>query len=231
VADPPRGATAGFWRGFRAALPFMISTLVGGLFVGVAYRGLGLSLTAAVLFSTLVYSGTAQSVAMGLWAMPPPLFGIVIAGMMANARYLVMGAHLRHLFAGVRKRVMLPILFYMGDASWLMTISDAARNGRDVWYLLGTSVPMVTGWVAGTAIGHVMPVKPGGALAVAASFLPLAFIVTLMPSQWRGRRSLLPWGIAAATGLVVAAWAGPSWAMLVGGGAGTMVAAMRGDDD
>ena len=89
---------AAFRRGFVAALPFMVSNGVAGVAMGVAYRGLGLDFTSAVLFSLVIYSATAQAVTLGFWTMPPPIGAMVVACVATNARYLVMGAHLRQLF-------------------------------------------------------------------------------------------------------------------------------------
>jgi len=212
-ARPPFTASA-FRRGFVAALPFIVSNGVGGVVMGVAYRGLGLDFTSAVLWSLVVYSGTAQAITLGLWATTPPIAAMVVACVATNARYLVLGAHLRQLFGDVSRRVMLPILALLADASWLMTVAEAERGRRDAGYLLGSGVPMAIGWIGGTALGHA---------------LPLAFVVVLLPTQWAGARSLLPWTVAAAVALVVAGTLGPSWAMLIGGGAGTLVSAVRGD--
>jgi predicted branched-subunit amino acid permease len=221
---------AGFRRGFIAALPFIASNGLAGMVMGIAYRGLGLDLTSAVLFSLLIYSATAQAVTLGLWATPLPIAAMVIACIAVNARYLVMSAHLRQLFPDVPKRRMLPVLGTLGDASWLMTIAEADRGRRDAAYLLGSGLPMAIGWIGGTALGHVVPLQPVGALAIAAAFLPLAFIVALLPSQWRGWKSLLPWTISAAAAIGTAVTLGPHWAMLCGGAAGTLVSVLRGDD-
>lgn len=230
-AGPASPCTAAaFRRGFVAALPFIVSNGVAGIVMGVAYRGLGLAFVPAVLFSLVVYSATAQAVTLGLWAVPPPIAAMVVACVATNARYLVMGAHLRQLFADVRARVMLPILALLGDAAWLMTVAEAQRGRRDAGYLLGSSLPMAIGWVGGTALGHAFPLTPHGPLAVGAAFLPLAFVVALLPTQWRGWRSLLPWTVSAAVGLAVATMLGSSWAMVLGGSAGTLLSAWRGDD-
>jgi predicted branched-subunit amino acid permease len=231
---PPRSESsctaAAFRRGFVAALPFIVSNGVGGVVMGIAYRGLGLDFASATLFSAVVYSATAQAVTLGLWAAPPPIAAMVVACIAMNARYLVMGAHLRQLFTDVPRRIMLPILMLLADASWLMMVAEAEHGRRDVGHLLGSSLPMAIGWIGGTALGHGLPMNPRGPLAVAASFLPLAFVVVLLPTQWRGGRSLLPWTISASTALAVAGTLGPSWAMVFGGGAGTLVSAWRGDD-
>jgi predicted branched-subunit amino acid permease len=221
---------AGVLRGFVAALPFIVSNGVAGIVMGVAYRGVGLSFLAATLFSLLVYSGTAQAVTLGLWATPPPVLAMILACLGTNARYLVMGAHLQQTFAELPRSKMLPILFLLGDASWLMSIAEVGKGRRDAGYLLGCSLPMAIGWVGGTVLGYALPLEPRGPLAVAAAFLPLSFIAALLPTQWRGPRTVLPWTVAAAVGALVTALGGHGWAMLTGGAAGTLVALARGND-
>jgi predicted branched-subunit amino acid permease len=218
---------AGLRRGVVAALPFLLSNGFAGTVMGLAYRSLGLDFVSAVLFSLLVCSATAQAVTLGLWAASPPIAAMMLAVTATNSRYLVMSAHLRQLFADMPRGAMLPILALLADASWMMTIAEAERGRRDAGYLLGSSLPMNLGWIGGTALGYALPLKPQGPLAVAAAFLPLAFVVILLPTQWR---SLLPWIVSGAVGVAVASTLGPNWAMLLGGGAGTMVSALRGDD-
>ncbi|MFO1060283.1 MAG: AzlC family ABC transporter permease [Dongiaceae bacterium] len=228
----PRVFTAdGFRRGFVAALPFILSNGLAGMVMAVAYKGVGLGAVPAVAFSVVVYSATAQAVTLGLWAVPPPIAAMVAAAVATNARYLVMGAHLRRLFRRAPFRLMLPILFLLGDAAWLMTATDAERRGPDAGYLLGCSLPMAIGWIGGTALGCVLPFRPEGALAAAAALLPLLFVATLLPSRWRGRRSLPPWALSAAAAVVVLPFTGQGWAMLIGGGLGTLFCALRGDRD
>ncbi len=222
---------AGVRRGLVAALPFLVSSGLAGIIMGIAYRGLGIGFVPAVLLSLVVYSGTAQAVTLGMWAaVAPPVGTMALACAATNARYLVMGAHLRQLFPDMPRRLMLPILFLLGDASWMMTAAEAARGRRDAGYLLGANLPMAVGWIGGTALGHALPWRPEGALAVAAAFLPLGFVVGLLPTQWRGPRVLLPWTVAAAAAVLAAGTLGHGWAMLAGGAAGTLVSALRGDD-
>jgi|SRR5579872_1207724 len=218
-----------FYRGFLAALPFLLSNGIAGAVMGLAYKGLGLGPLVALLFSLVMYSATAQAVTLGMWAAPLPIAAMLTACVATNARYLLMGAHLRGLFGSLPKRVILPILFLLADASWMMTIADARRNGPDAGYLLGASVPMLIGWVVGTGLGYQLPLSPGGPLAVAAALLPALFIVTLLPGQLRGRRSLWPWSVSVLSALVVTRIAGPSWAMIIGGGIGTTVSMVADD--
>jgi predicted branched-subunit amino acid permease len=221
---------AGFRRGFIKASPFILSNGIAGVVMGVAYRGVGLGFVPAILFSVVVYSATAQAVTLGIWTSAPALIPMVFACIATNARYLLMGAHLHQLFGRLRKRVVLPILFLLADASWLMTTADAELTAPDAGYLLGTSLPMAIGWMGGTALGYGLPLAPGGPLAAAAALLPAAFIATLLPTRWRGKPTILPWTVSAAVAVGVSQALAPNWAMLVGGAIGTTVCMMRGDD-
>jgi predicted branched-subunit amino acid permease len=235
ISCTPLGAKTGltraaFRRGLINASPFIFSNGVAGVVMGVAYRGVGLGYLAAVLFSVVVYSATAQAVTLGMWASAPPVIPMALACMATNARYLVMGAHLHELFGNLRKRTTLPILFLLSDASWLMTTADAELNGADAGYLLGTSVPAAIGWVGGTALGYRLPLAPGRPLATAAALLPAAFVATLLPTRWRGKQSILPWVTSAAVAVLVSTLLAPNWAMLIGGAIGTSVSMIRGDN-
>lgn len=230
-ADGSSCTRAGLYRGLGAAWPFIVSNGLAGLVMGVAYRGAGLSFVASALLSLLVYSATAQAVVLGLWAVPPPLAALLLACVATNARYLLMGAHLRRIFADQPLRRMLPILYCLADASWLMTVAEAGRGRRDAGYLLGASLPMALGWVGGTVLGYALPGQPTGALAVAAAALPLSFMAALLPAQWQGAKTVLaPWTVAAAVSIGVTALGGHGWAMLLGGTAGTLLAAVSRDD-
>lgn len=221
---------AGLYRGLQAAWPFIVSNGLAGMVMGVAYHGAGLSFMASALLSLLVYSATAQAVILGLWTVPPPLPALLLACFATNARYLLMGAHLRRIFADQPLKRMLPILYCLADASWLMTAAEAGQGRRDAGYLLGASLPMALGWVGGTLLGYLLPGHPMGALAVAAAALPLSFIAALLPSQWQGANTLGPWTLAAAVSVGVTALGGHSWGMVLGGTAGTVLAAVSRDD-
>jgi predicted branched-subunit amino acid permease len=226
----PNFTADGFRRGLIAGLPFLVSYGAPAIVMGVAYKGLGLGIVPAVLFSLVVYSSTAQAVTLGLWALPPPVAAFMLACVATNARYLVMGAHLHQTFGRFPKRLMLPILFALSDGSWMLTTAEAERSGPNAGYLLGSSLPGWVGWVAGTGLGYVLPFKATGPLAAATAVLPLAFVVTLLPTQWRGGRFVVSWLISAAAGMVAAEWLGESWAMLAGGSLGALFSIIRGDD-
>jgi predicted branched-subunit amino acid permease len=59
---------------------------------------------------------------------------MMLACVAVNVRYLVMGPHLQRIFADQPLKRVLPILFWLADASWLMTVAEAGRGRRDAGY-------------------------------------------------------------------------------------------------
>lgn len=68
-----------------------LSSIAFGLVFGVAARQAGLSLAEASLMSALVFAGSSQFVAIGIWGSPVPVFAVVLATLIVNARHLLMG--------------------------------------------------------------------------------------------------------------------------------------------
>jgi predicted branched-subunit amino acid permease len=158
---------------------------------------------------------------------------MMLAILSVNARYLVMGANLRQIFSDVPLRRMLPALFLLADANWVLTVTKAEQGDRDVGLLVGSGLPMWLGWVAGTGIGYALNLAPTGALALAFGFLPLGLIVSMIPAQMKGktRAVALPW-LLTAVGVWAASFVMPlTWATLAGAAVGTIVGAVRGRDD
>ena len=229
ISRPPRQpfTWAGVLHGARLSWPLVMSGGAGGLMMGVTYRELGIDLAHAMLLSATIFSGTAQAVTAALMvAMPMPLAAMALALVGINARYLVMSAHLRRMFPDTRLSTMLPTLFLLVDGAWMIAVSQAEKGRRDAGMLLGAGVPIYLGWLLGTFAGHAAGFAPTGPLAAAAAFLPLGFIIALIPSQWKGRATLLPWCVTVAVALAALLALPSAWAALVGAAAGTLTSAL-----
>ncbi len=222
----------GIVLGFRIGLPLMISSFLTGMVMGVTYHKLGIELVHAIALSAVVFSGTAQAVTATMMMVSPlPVAAMALALIGVNARYLVMSAQLRTLFPDVKPKRMLPALFLLVDAGWLITVSRAEKGQRDAGLLLGSGLAMYLGWVAGTSAGHMLGLAPSGPLATGIAFLPLGFIVAIVPSQWKGSRTLPSWLLTAVAALAAFTLVPAAWAALIGAACGTILAALRDNDD
>ena len=225
--DPVPFTLGGAAAGARGVGAFAASTVLYGLAFGVLADQAGLGLPAAVAMSALVFSGSAQIVALQVWAEPIPLLALLLGVLGMNARYVLMGAALRPWFAGLSAGRAYGSLFFLGDGNWLLAMGQWAAGRRDAAYLLGGGLVMYVAWVAATALGHGLGQAIGAPEAWGLDFLLVAFCASMAVGLWRGRRDLWPLASAAAAAAAVH-WALPGpWYILAGGLAGSLVGAWR----
>jgi 4-azaleucine resistance transporter AzlC len=219
----------GALAGARRSLPLAASVFAYGTVFGVLARQAGLTSTEAVLMSGLVVAGAAQFVAVGLWATPVPIAGIVLSTLVINLRHLLMGAALSPWFARLPAAKAYGSVFFLSDESWALTMRDAAAGGRDRAFLLGCGLPLTAAWIGSTAVGHLAgallpdPTRWGFDFAFTAAF------VALLVGMWRGKGDVAPWAVAAVVAVATATWLPGTWHVLLGGLAGSLVGGWRGE--
>ena len=233
IAETPRAPFT--FRGVRAgatgALAVASSVFAYGLAFGVLADQGGLTLAAAVLMSATVYAGSAQIVALQMWDTPVPLIGVWIATLAINARYVLMGAALRPWFAGLPWVRAYGSLFVMGDGNWALAMRERAAGRIDAAYLLGGGLVMYASWITATGLGQALGQFIGAPHRLGLDFMLAAFCTTMAVSLWRGASDLWPITIAAVGALAVERVIPGHWHILLGGLAGSLVAAWRHTDD
>lgn len=218
----------GFWRGVRAALSIAPAMLPFGLVVGVLAEARGLSALESALMSALVFAGTAQLVALELWADPAPILGATLAALVVNLRMAPMGAALAPWLDRLRGWKLWGTLATLVDNSFAMSVADQRAGGRDAALLLGIGLALWVFWVASTMIGHAF----AGVIRLPAGhpvlFASLATMLALMVPLYRGRVDILPWAVAGLVALAAhKAGLGQPWPVLAGALLGAAVGAWR----
>src|SRR5438876_10337085 len=122
LLDPPS-----LMAGARRCLPIAISVFAYGLVFGALAAQAGLSLGETGLMSGLVFSGTVQFVALGLWTAPLPVATLLIATFLLSLRLVLMGATLRRVIAGISAPRALLVAWFVTDENWALTMSEAAK--------------------------------------------------------------------------------------------------------
>jgi 4-azaleucine resistance transporter AzlC len=211
----------GFMRGLRASPPLLIGGLPFGLVTGLTAGAHGLSLLEAGLMSALVFAGSAQLIALGVWTAPVPVATVSLASLTGNLRFMLMGPLLATWFDALRGWRRWLTLFFMIDHNWAMALKEIEAGRRDAAFLLGSGLPVWAVWILTTLIGHLsgslVAAGPGHPLFFAA----LATFIALLAPMWRGRGDLLPWLAAAAVALAVSRLLpGTAWHIVAGALAG-----------
>lgn len=228
TTDKPHWSWAGLKLGMRRGLTITPGVMVFGLVVGAAAERHGLSAFENIAMNLLVYSGIAQLVALEVW--PPAItWGAVasfalLAGVL-GARMVLMGVAIRPWFGRLPKWQAYPLLFYLTDASWLISMRYHAEGGRDPAVYLGATISITGGWMAAVIAGYEL----GGFVVDPQRFgldlvMPVFFAAMLVP-LWRGKRGAYGWIVAGAVAVAVQHLVAGWWFIIAGALAGSLAGA------
>jgi 4-azaleucine resistance transporter AzlC len=170
-----RGA---FLRGFRAMVPLWLGVVPFGLAYAVVARAAGLSALETQALSLLVFAGSAQFSAAGLFGRGAGGIEIVFTTFLLNVRHVLYGLALsRTVRLPWRRR--LPAAFLLTDEAFGVA---AASRERSFPRLLGVELSLFVTWNLATAGGIVLgsAIRDPAELGVDFVF-PLAFLALLVP--------------------------------------------------
>jgi len=221
-----RGALLGANR----ALPLALAGLTEGIAFGVLARQAGMSLGETLAMSSLVYAGTAQFVALGLWVAPLPIVALAATTLLVNARNLLMGATLAPWIRQFSPLQRYASAFFLSDETWALALRERAQGAQDELdgaFLLGSGLPLFAAWVLTTATGYLVGAGLPDPARWGLDFAFPALVVALLAGLWRGRATLAPWAVAALVALMASIWLPGNWYILLGGLAGASVGALR----
>lgn len=202
----------------RDAVPVAFSIATYGVVFGALAHQVGLGVFDVLAMSALVFSGSAQFIALPLLHAGVGPLDLFLTTLVLSLRHLVMGVslapHLRQVPLGWR----MLLAHGLNDEAYALTTGHAARVGFHPTYMLGSSLATFLAWMVGTATGALLgstvtqPEKWGLDFA-----FPAVFIALLVP-QVKGRA-----GTAAA---IVASAVALGAAPLLGSGGAVLAAAL-----
>jgi 4-azaleucine resistance transporter AzlC len=222
-------SVSGIRAGMRAGFPLAVAGLADGLIFGTLARQAGLSPAEATVMSALVGAGTAQFLAIGLWASPIPVATILLTTLGVNLRHLLMGVTMHPAFSTVPSRRLYPSLFFLSDESWAVSTHELTRGRIRETFLLGSGAVLAAGWVGATFAGATLGQAIDDPARWGLDFAFVAIFACLLASLWPGRERAVPWVVAGLTAVVAQEVLPTGWHILAGGLAGTVVGVIRHD--
>jgi len=158
--------------------PLWLGVVPFGLAYAVLARGAGLSLVETQALSLLVFAGSSQVSAVGLFARGASGVGIVFTTLLLNVRHLLYGLSLGR-DVPLTRRQRLAAAFFLTDEAYGVSV---ARGARTFPFVLGAELSLYLTWnlatLAGALLGGVIPDPEK--LGVDFVF-PLAFLALLVP--------------------------------------------------
>jgi 4-azaleucine resistance transporter AzlC len=167
-----------FLRGFRAMVPLWLGVVPFGLAYAVTARSAGLSLVETQALSVLVFAGSAQISAAGLFGAGTGGLSIVLTTFLLNVRHVLYGVSLARTVRLTPRQVPVAAYFLTDEAFGVAT----AARARSFRFLLGTELSLFVTWNLATLVGAASAtVIPDPTKLGVDVVFPLAFLALLVP--------------------------------------------------
>lgn len=172
------GATRAFGRGFRAMVPLWLGVVPFGLAYAVVARGAGLSVVETQALSVLVFAGSAQVSAAGLFGRGAGGLEVVLTTFLLNVRHVLYGVALGRSLTLTRRQRPIAAFFLTDEAFGVVAGSQERRFA----YVLGTELSLFATWNVATLTGALLGASiPDPAQVGVDVVFPLAFLALLVP--------------------------------------------------
>lgn len=213
-------------RGAIANVSLAVSVMTYGAVLGVLSGQQGVTWAEMMAMNIFLFAGSAQFVMVEMWSTPVPVAEIVIAVLIINLRYLLIGASLQPVFKGYSLRAKAAMMHMVADENWAVTMAEHRTRGTDPFFLLGGGLLLGAAWSGSTIVGNIL----GGFVVEPEQYgLDFAFVAVfaaLSLSLWRGRSDLLPWATAALLAVLGNQFLPGKWYIVIGGLGGATCAAV-----
>ncbi len=169
---------AAFARGFWVLAPLWLGVIPFGLAYAVTARSAGLSLLETQALSALVFAGSAQLSAVGLFATGAAGVEIVLTTLLLNVRHVLYGLSLGRGLRLTRRELPVAAFFLTDEAFGVV----AAAKERSFPFLLGAELSLFMMWNIATLGGFLLGAAiPDPARLGVDLIFPLAFLALLVP--------------------------------------------------
>jgi predicted branched-subunit amino acid permease len=229
---PATFTLSGVMRGVRDSIGLAFSVLIYGAIFGLLAKTAAMSLAEAMLMSGVVYSGSAQMVAVnameaGRIPVGTAAFAVATTILLLNARYMLYGAAIRPWLGQCSPHQAYATLAIMGDGSWILSMKAHQAGERDAGYLFGSSALMFLPWLGGTAIGVMAGAFAANPRALGIDFMLIAFSAALAIGLIKGRGDLAALIAASVAAVAADRFLPPGFAVMSAAAAGALTAWMR----
>jgi predicted branched-subunit amino acid permease len=173
-------------EGIAAMTPLALAISVWGVVTGVAIVNAGMTVPIALVFTLMVFAGSAQLATLPLLAVGAPLWVVWITAALVNLRFVIFSAASRSYFVSLPWRQRLLAGYLNGDLGFALfqrRFADATERGTAEQYgfFYGGAIVNWVAWqiasIAGILLGGLAPTEWG--LELAASLALLAVLIPM----------------------------------------------------
>lgn len=173
--------------GVVRAVPIVLGYIPIGFAYGVLAQQAGLSITNTLLMSVMVYAGSSQLVAVGLFAQGVPALSIIMTTFVVNLRHMLFSAALSPYLKQWRKGALAAFAYELTDETFALHSILFSQTVPPKPTVFAINLTAQLSWLLGTALGivagrYVTDVRP-----LALDFTLPAMFIALLVIQLRDR--------------------------------------------
>jgi 4-azaleucine resistance transporter AzlC len=206
--------------GIKAELPIIMGTMPFGLIFGVLAVEAGLNPFEAQSMSSIIFAGSAQFIAVGLFADHVPAFIMVLTTFVVNLRHALYATSVGPYLKKLPARWKWLLAYLLTDEAYVVTIlhyQKTEENGFRHWFYLGAGLTLWLSWQLSTGVGIFLGAQVPAFLSLDFT-LALSFIGIIVPNL----KTKPEFGAAISAGVVAVAANGLPYKL------GLMLAAVAG---
>ena len=183
--------------GILKTLPLVFGYVPIGLTFGVLAQKAGLSAFNALMMSLLVYAGSSQLVAAGLFAAGAPAASIILTTFVVNLRHLLLSAAIAPFLESWRRRELAAFAYQLTDETFALHAArfQSGVPSKTEVFAINTTAQM--SWLMGTSLGVVLGQIITDVEAFGLDYVLPALFIALIAVQIEETKQI---GIALCTG-------------------------------
>ncbi len=141
-------------RAVQAGIPIFIGYFPAAVAFGILAKGCSTSFVEAVLFSSVVFAGASQFIALNLLMTGMGPAGIILTTLLVNFRHFLMSAYLSTRLKNLAHKTYFLLAFGVTDEVFsVLSFHKEKLTPRFVFFL---ELSSWAGWVSGTVCGYVL---------------------------------------------------------------------------
>ncbi len=177
-------------RGVVQALPIVLGYVPVGFAFGVLAQKAGLSMAMTLLMSVIVFAGSAQLIAVGLFSAGMDPLSIILTTFVVNLRHMLFSAALSPHLEGWRKPELAGFAAELTDETFALHVTRMAEAEPPKAETFAVNLTAQVSWILGTWLGIV-----GGQLITdiepyALDYALPAMFIALLVMQIKNRRQV-----------------------------------------
>jgi 4-azaleucine resistance transporter AzlC len=192
-------AKRGWLTGVTQALPIVLGYVPIGIAYGILAQKAGISTGNTLLMSLIVFAGSSQLIAVGLFEAGVPVLSVVITTFVVNLRHLLMSAAVSPFLKRWRKAELATFAYELTDETFAVHSARFAAHGPNKAEVFTTNIISQAAWVLGTWLGIVVGGLIQDAKPLALDYALPAMFIALLIMQIKDRAQI---GVALLTGLL-----------------------------